>query len=244
MSEFNDRQTEELILEEQSNIRPKMGHLQRVIGIFTKPQEVIEDINRSPKLLVPMLLVAIVTALVTFTSYDTLLETTRMAMVNAARTQGQDIPLDGFAGLSQTMATASVALSGVGIIVVSLVSALILHGVSTFMNGEGSIKKIWSASLYIYFIPLLGSLIAGLVSMVLNLDFLTFSPAILLSSDQLGKPLYSLLATFDVFNIWRIGVMILAVKTIEVFSTKRASIVVISITVLGVLFQIVPNLGK
>lgn len=244
MSEFKDQQTEELIIEKQPDLQPQMGHLQRIIGIFTKPQEVVSDINRSPKLIVPMILISIITALVTFMNYDALMEATRLAMVNQARIQGTQIPLDGFVGLSHTMATVSVIFSGLGIILISFISALILHGISTFVGGEGSVKKIWSASLYIYFIPLLGSTIAGLVSMALNLDFLTFSPAILLNSDQIGKPLYALLSTFDVFNIWKIGIMIIAVKSIEAFSTKKASIIVIGITVLGLLFQIVPNLGK
>ncbi len=244
MSEFNDHQTEELIIENKPIVQPQMGHFKRIIGIFTKPQEVIMDINRSPKVLIPMILISILTTVITFLSYDFLLEATRVALVDAYRAQGLEIPLDGFVAMSQVTTKFTVLFSGVGVVFGLFLTALIIHGISTFISGEGSIKKIFSASLYIYFIPLLGSAISSLIAMALSLDHLTFSPAVLLDSGQVAKPIYSLLATLDVFNIWKLAVMIMAVKAIEAVSTKKASIVVIAVTVLGLLFQIVPNLGK
>ncbi|GAU76192.1 Yip1 family protein [Fusibacter sp. 3D3] len=244
MSEFKDREKEELIIDNQPSFQPEMGQFQRIIGIFTKPQEVILDINRSPKILIPMILVIVFTAAITYMSYDFLVEFQRVALVNAYKAQGLPIPLDGLKGMSENIAKGTVLLSGVGVVVGTFIMALITHGISTFFSGEGSIKKIFSASLYIYFIPLVGSAIAGLIAMALSLDVLTFSPAVLLDINQLGKPLYTLLTAFDIFNIWKLAIMIMAVKSIEALSTKKATIIIMSITVIGLLFQIVPNLGK
>ena len=244
MSEFNDFHTEELIIEESANLKPQLNHIQRIIGIFTKPQEVITDIDRGPKVLIPMILITILTMAVTFISYDTLVETLRITSVNTAKLQGTEIPLDGFVGLSKSIANGVVLASGVVSVIALFIGALITHGISSFMSGEGSIKKVFSASLYVYFSVLAGSVLSGIIALVLKIDLMTISPAALLGADQVGTPLYALLAIFDVFNIWRLAIMVMAIKTIESFSTQKASLIVISITILGLLFQVLPKLGQ
>lgn len=244
MSEFNNHDPETLIIEESTASHPSLNHFQRIMGIFSKPQETLEDINRYPKVLLPLLIIAVLTSAVSFLNFDFIMELQRQAMIDATLKQGGQVPLDGFTALSQKIATFTVLGSGLGVAIGAIIGALITHGVSTFFGGEGSIKKIFSATLYIYFIPLLGSALAGLVGLVLNIDILTFSPAVLLDASQVGKPIYAILSTFDLFNLWKIGLMILAVKTIESITLKKASTVVIVLTLLGLALQIVPNLGR
>lgn len=244
MSEFNNHDPETLVIEDSLSSQPSLNHFQRIIGIFSKPQETLEDINRNPKVLMPLLIIAVLTSAVSFLNFDFIMELQRQAMVNATMQQGGQVPLDGFTALSQKIAMFTVLGSGLGVAIGAIITSLITHGVSTFFGGEGSVKKVFSATLYIYFIPLLGSALAGLIGLALNIDILTFSPAVLLDATQVGKPLYSFLSTFDLFNLWKLGLMILAVKTIESITLKKASTVVIVLTLLGLALQIVPNLGK
>lgn len=225
----------------EMNVEP-MGFLKRIISVFTNPEAAIRDIERNPKILLPAILAIALTSLVMMMSFEALVNLQSKAMIDATLQNGGTVPLDGFKTLSTNMTYGIVGGTGFISMIGLAVAALITHGAAMLNSGEGSFKKIFSAMIHLYFINLLGSAIAGLIGLALSIDFFTFSPAVLLDASQIGTPLHTALTSLDVFNIWRIAVMITAFRIIEKVSVQKSAVIVILLTGLGILLQVGPAL--
>ncbi len=235
MSEIN---RDELELESTGKT-PKFNHLQRYIGVIVKPREVLEDISDHPRVLIPMFVMAILLSAIMLINMDAIIEVQRQAMMEQSIAMGNQVPLDGFESLSKNIAKMTVAIAGVGAVAVMAIVALITHGIATFISGEGTFKKVFSASLYIAIVTMLGSALAALLSLVLPININSFSPAILMDPTQVKNPLFIILSSIEVFNLWRLALMAIALSIIESFTIKKSVILIIVLAVLGILVQMI-----
>jgi len=149
------------------------------------------------------------------------------------------IPADGFDQMLSLTRNFMVALTGVSAVIVVMITAVFTHLIAGFFGAEGTVKKVMSAFSYAYIIPVIGALLSAVVGLVAGLDSVSFGPAMILGTDQIGTPLYSILSSLDIFTLWYIGVSIFSIKTIEEISTTKASICVLIPYIVGLVIGIV-----
>lgn len=213
---FFGQSPEQLTIEKEN-----MGHVKRYLNVLVAPKKVFEDVDKSPKLLIPMFVVLFLTIIISLFSFDTQVALVQESMINGLVDSGQTIPADGLEGLSKVMTGVGIFFAGIVQILMVLVVVAVIRGIATFLDGEGSFKRLFSMYLYASVITILGLGVVQLVSVGLNVSNFNLSLAAFLP-ETAPPSLSLLLQSFGVFNIWYLAVVSIGISVVERLSMAKS----------------------
>jgi hypothetical protein len=229
----------------------------RLLGVYFSPRETFQEIGRSPRVLVPIIVMVVIGLLLGFYMTKRLdIQTMMVAQFDKQIAQGrmtkeqveQQMPLmTKIAGIQILVAAA------LGNLIVSLIVAGVFKLVGTLIGAENRFKAVFSVTLYTIiavsiissalFVLILSFKDPGEISFE-NLNSLVSSNlgAILTSAlgkDGLPKFIMKLAGWVDVFAIWMIALLAVGYSAVsQKLKTATAA------TCLGVLYGIVAVIGS
>lgn len=217
----------------------KPNPFQRIAGVFIAPAKTFVEIVRQPNILVPLLLIIAI-------GYgSTILLMPKMNWKAITDMQMEQIrkknPNVSDADLAR-MEKFTIAFAKVGSWVSPLIAAaiyLIIAGVMLLafrmMGGEGDYQQALSVTLHAWFPLVLWGIIAAIVGMARgSVDptqmqtIVASNPGILVSMKD-HPVLFSLLASFDIFTIWTVVLMIIGFAAMSRFSRAKSAAIVLAL---------------
>lgn len=223
-----DEVTENEILDEFVEELPQreLSSTSRFINTFIEPSKTMKDIIAKPTILFPIIVIFMVS---TFSAIITI-DLTREIMIQSFIDSGQ-MPSESIINMS---VYSVIGFAGLGTILVTLVSGIIIHGLSLLVQGRATLKTTLSVMFHSTYISLAGMFILSFVQYATNNIFISFSPAMLLTEDKFGSASHMLLASLDVFNIWYIIVAIIGISVTHKISKIKACVSVLIPTIVFV----------
>lgn len=201
-----------------------LSFFQRVIGIIVSPSETMKNLIAKPRILFPILAMALSMLALMIVTMPMLQEFTRQAVENQLAKAGQSATseqLDAFAriGIISGMVSAPVAT-----IAMWLAGAAILLGVIKIFKGEGSFKQFLSITGYAYVISMLYLILVTVLTLATG-TYYAQSPvtslATLLPSDMKGTFAYGFLSKIELFSIWQFIVITIGVTQVSKLSKNK-----------------------
>ena len=209
-------------MEQGTDVKQPQSGIQRVISIFTAPTTAVEAIKEKPNYLVPMVIIWVIGIAYTLLTRDL----TMQAMDAAYASTG--LSADQIAATKEQMSGLTTVSLYVGMLIMPLLpmfKGAVSHLLSILFSGKGSFGSTVSLVLNAYIIQMIGTAIAlPIVLLTQNIGF-SFSPAIILSADKIGTPIFSTLSAFNVFTIWYLAVTVIGIKKIHEVSTWKAAVI-------------------
>lgn len=207
----------------------KMNGLSRLIGIIVSPTKTFEAIRQKPAIWIPMLVLLLVPAAYYFFMWDYLAPAMIITLEEQAAMYGTEVTPD-MMDLQMNIAKYSTYATGIGFIIVNLISAVYYLIANSIANGDAKYKHLLSMSLYISMIGLL-SLLVSAITTILGMDPTTplTSVASFLPASMYGTVIYALLSTVEVFSIWSIIITVMGLRIVANMS-KKASIITVAIS--------------
>ncbi len=239
----------EAILEQLSE-RPEetageaMGVFQRIIGVFFRPAKVFESLRRKPDIVVPLILVAVVTVVVSNLVVDIAInDQIRQIEQNETIPDDQkDLIIDRMeasrTGSSRFLYTSIIPV--LTTMIVLLVVTGVFLGIGNFvLGGAAGFKQMFSIYLYAYLIlAIAGNLVKVPLWLTQKTLKVQTSLAILLPTTQNKTTLYTILSNFDVFTLWFLVVFGIGFATLYRFSQQKGIAVVFSTWLTWVLVKV------
>lgn len=222
----NNNQQELLFLKNKTAILEtdaNMGHFSRYLNVIVSPKKTFEDVDRAPKVLIPILVLMILSSLLVFINFDAVFKQTQDTLLQQTLQTTGELPADGMVQLAQISTIIGAFFAGIGVLLVMLISSAISRGAATFMDGEGSFKQLLSAYMYAYLIVFLGQLVVMGLTLGMGMENVSLSLAMFLP-ETAPKALVLLLGAFNVFGIWNLLVMTVAIQMIERISFIKSLI--------------------
>jgi hypothetical protein len=222
----------------------KMSFFQRALGIILSPSQTMRDLEEKPRILFPILLMALsmpVLYLLRLPLFqDTIRKTMEMAISQQSNAQVTTEQMDMMIKIGTITGLAG---APAGVLVMWLVYSAILFAIVKIFKGEGSFKQYCSITGYAYLITLLYLIVTLLASFFTNsiqLDsslmiLKDFIPADSMSVFMRGFIL-TILKAFDVFGIWHYIVVATGVAVVGKLPNKKAYMAVAILFVLATLF--------
>ena len=218
------------------------GFLNRLTNIFVNPVKAMESIDRAPTWLWPLVLIALVSLVVAMVVMPFAMQ----MQIDLIR-NNPDIPPEQAQMIEQQMSQGGAiqyigAIFGIiiGLPLVNLIIAAIFYFVgSVLLGGDSTFKKNFSIWIWAGCITALGAIIKLPVMYIKKSAMVTFSPALFLSGDNLGKPIYTLFSNFDFFVIWQLAVFAIGYSIIYKFSRAKAFVTVGILWVIWIICHVV-----
>ena len=206
-----------------------MGGASKVFNLFFEPRKVFQSLSIKPTWIVPFIIVALLGMGFFYFTYPYIMDQ------QVQRIQDNDkIPQQAKENIIEKLKEQNhpplwqLGIAPAGTLVSFVVIAAILFFVfNVLLGGDSSFRRVFS--LYSY------SSLVAIPSMVIkfplimargNMNVQT-SLALLLSPDSQGSFLYSVLSSFDVFNIWQVILVSMGLGVMYKFSTKKAFVAVL-----------------
>jgi len=223
MSEDNYHEIERESHEEEKVV--ELGLIKRIKYIFSNPVAVMEDINRKPQILIPLIIICITYFILLALRLNLFREFTAEQIRLSLISSGQRIE-----PTEQMIQAAFISgLVGVAIapLLITFFKSFITHGIIQLMDGKGKFKKTFSVIIFSYFINVFGEIIRTIIGLLTGRYMITTSMAVFLPDSAINTPLFNLLSGLDVFSIWYLIVSIVGIGIIHKLSKGKASIAVL-----------------
>ncbi|NTV89101.1 MAG: YIP1 family protein [Clostridiales bacterium] len=201
-----------------------MGFFERIIGIVTAPGKVMAELARKPRVIFPMVLVALTPVslyLLRFPLYK------QFMLESAASTSSLTESISGTAMTAEMIEKNAQQGMLVGLIASPFTSllmwlfiTLIFFAVIKIGGGDGKFKHYLSVigySYVIYAIYLLLVLVVSFFTNSLHVSLPLTSMANVLGDDMKGTWLYGIMKGVDLFSIWQYSVMAIGLSTVSKF---------------------------
>lgn len=205
------------------------GFFNRLVNIFTNPVKAMESINRVPTWFWALALIVLVSLVVAMVVMPFAMQ----MQIDIIR-NNPNIPPEQAQMIEQQMSQGG-AIQYVGAIfgiiiglplVIIIIAAIFYFVGSVLLGGDSTFKKNFSIWIWASCISSLGAIIKLPVMYIKKTAMVTFSPALFLSGDNIGKPIYTLFSNFDFFVIWQLAVFATGYSIIYKFSRAKAFITV------------------
>jgi hypothetical protein len=224
-----------------TKVEKNLGTLGKILAIFTSPKEAFQSIDNKPTWLVPFLIIVILAILMQFFIMDIGFHDLIEKMEVREIPQEQiDIVQSKIEGPARYINLAVIPI--LTLIIWSVTSGIFLFCGNTLMGGESNFKKIFSIIAWSGLIETAGGLLKTLLILLKGTTYgIVTSLAIILPTPPLSeKPsiIYRILSAFDFFTIWKIILWIIGLALIYRFSTKKSSILVISIWIVWIIISV------
>lgn len=238
MSENNnyDSQTEEIMLEDEKK-EPQLSFFQRIINVFINPVKVMEDISIKPTILVPILLAFVIFTLLNVARFGLLKELTfeQIELQMAQNPNATEIP--------EAMKMTSVYFALVTACLVPLfvifIKGLFSHGMTQLFDGKGKLKQSISVVAFSYLVVMFGEIIRAIIGLLTGNYIVSTGLDSLVPNLETTTPLYSFLASLDIFAIWYLILSIIGISIVHKISKGKAAVVVLTPWIILVGFNVV-----
>jgi hypothetical protein len=209
-----------------------MNEWQRIVGIFTAPSRVFEDIRRKPTAMVGIVILCIVTGLAMIYPLTSVIipwqaESTREGLIEEGRSAEEiEVMMRYAAG------PIAVVFGTLASLLTPLLSVLFrsaIHSLILVMTGVMSnFKQVMAMNTRVYFIGLLGMLIKipmwiRTESMRVDLGLAAFLP----DNVEMTSRLYRLFANFEVFVVWQVVLTAIGISCMLGISNKKAALIAV-----------------
>ena len=217
---------------------PTMGLIQRIIGVFTSPKAVMEDVKIKPytgMLLLVFALVGLITTIPT-------LSLIKDSILDAMLLQSGEINID--SAMLDSILNYTVIATLIGAVVssalVPIVSGLVSHIIAILVGGEGKFKQTIGINTMAYTVIMAGTILRLALILVTKNIYVSFSPAMFLGANPTANPLYSLLSVVEVFNIIYLYFVYIGIKVVHNVSSFKAWIITLLPTIFLILISLIP----
>jgi hypothetical protein len=217
----------------------KLNAFERIAGVLFSPGETFDDIARRPDFVVPLVLFVLLgflsTAIVLPRFDYPSLEAQQARQMRKKNPNVTDADIERISRF--TKASTKVVAWIIPVVIVcwyALVAGVLLLGFRLF-GGEGRYAQAFSATLYAWIPLMLFSIISGIVTFAQG----TFDPVTAATQvksnlaflvDLNAHPvLYTLLASFDVFTIWTIVLLVFGFAALSRTTKAKAATIVVSL---------------
>lgn len=213
---------------------------QRLAGVLFAPAETFQDIARKPDILVPLIVLLLISYASTLLimphlDFDAVVaQQAEMMQKQNPNMSAADVARIG--RITKGMAKVTGFVAPVLVVIGFVLVALVLWGACRMMGGAGDFKQAFSATLYAW-VPrvIIAGIIGTIIVMTKGMVDPTAMPALVKSNpaflvDMKEQPiLFSLLASFDVFVIWTIVLLIIGFSTLSKLSRAKTAAIVITL---------------
>ncbi len=231
----NDLYEESLSFEEEEEA--KLSFADRMLGIFTSPSLVMEDIKRNPKpVLLPFVIVFVIVALGLYLQLDGL----RAMTIEQLTKQNPNITIN--AEMLRTLTISTMVGGILGSMLSPIIKAAFAHGLSILFGGAGRFKQTFAVVVYAYLITVLGVILRSIIIFFTGNAMISFSPALFFGTPDTTSIAYMIASSLDIFNLWYLGVSIIGIKIIHEITTAKAAAVVLIPWVIVILFSVIPTI--
>lgn len=227
-------------MEQTTEIQKPQSQIQRAINIIVSPSSAIEAIKAKPNYLLPLAIIWVIGILSTLLTKDLMAQYTEMAYSSAG------LSADQIAATKETMSGLTQVTMYITMLVLPLapvVKGLVSHLLSILFSGKGTMGSTVSLMLNAYIIQMVGTLISLPIMLMTQNALFSFSPALLLPVEKMATPLFSTLASLNIFTIWYMIVSVMGIKKIHEVATWKAVVItllpfilILSFSWIGVLF--------
>jgi hypothetical protein len=207
---------------------PDMSLLQRIWGILVSPRAVLESIRDRPRLQGVLIVLAvvylIVGVLLTRPSVNDQMD--QIAKQGANMTAEQ---LEQAQSRTESIMPFAVPASAVafGLAALFVVAAVLMLLANVVLGGSVKFKAMAAAIAHTSMVGIPASLVKVPLSIAKGTNKVQTSLAALLPSDAEETVLYRVLAQFDVFALWMLGLNILAVAIVARIPTRKAAVAMV-----------------
>lgn len=221
---------------------------ERLAGALIAPAETFADVARRPDILVPLLLfiaIGYVTMFVAFPHLDFDAAFAQQAeIVKKQNPNMSDADIERMGGFTKAIMKVTQFIGPLIAAAWWAILALILFGAFRLMGGSLGYKQAFSATLYAWVPLTLFSIISTIVIVMRgNVDpthmatIVKSNPAFLV--DMQEQPvLYSLLASFDVFTIWTIVLLVIGFAAASKFSRAKSAAIIVSLWIVMLVIKV------
>jgi hypothetical protein len=216
----------------------KMNFLQRLIGIIVSPAETMKNLVHKPRILFPIILIALGLVLFYIIRFPLYVETIKPSIELALEKAGMQFTPEQLDQQVNISAIAGLVAIPFGALIGWIVWSSIIFGVIKIFKGKGSYKQVLSVTGYSYAVTILYLILLAIISFATNtlaVDVPITSAATLLSDDSKGTFLYGVLTGVEVFAIWKLVVAGIGLKLVSKLSGKKIFTILIVLYVLGFL---------
>ncbi|MGZ8710956.1 MAG: YIP1 family protein [Thermoanaerobaculia bacterium] len=221
---------------------------ERLAGALIAPAETFADIARRPDILIPLLLfiaIGYVTIFLSFPHLDFDAAFAQQAEILKKQNPNMtDADIERMGGFTKAIMKGTQFVGPLLVAVWWAVLALILFGAFRLMGADVGYKQALSATLYAWVPLTLFSILSTIVIVMRgNVDpthmatIVKSNPAFLV--DMQAQPvLYSLLASFDVFTIWTIVLLVFGFAAASKFSRAKSAAIIVSLWIVMLVIKV------
>lgn len=207
---------------DEENKREPLKWWDKVRYIFTNPNEAFKDVAVFPKVLFPTLLVVISMILISLITLDK--DVQIQNMIQQYEKLGQEIPPT---SQMEKSFYVSILFAGIGPLIFWGIKSFLVSGLSSVLGGTGTVKEAFSVIAHAYLPVVLGSLVVGIISMIVGKGTIPIDFSILLPNSMEGGFLYYVLAQINIFIIWYEILTVIGISYAFDIPRKKSAIVVI-----------------
>jgi len=212
-----------------------LNFFQRVSGIIFSPGKVMADLAEKPRVLFPVILIALTVFLVFFIRMplyeEYLMQTVSESADYYESVTGQKMTPDMIRQSAKQGLVWGLAFMPVSSLVFWVVMTLVFFAVIKIGGGQGKLKQYFSVVGYSYVIPALYYLLVLVVSFITNdlyIEVPMTSLANFLDSGLQGTAIYGIFKGIDVFSIWQYIVIAIGLFTVSGFKRKWPVYVIVA----------------
>jgi hypothetical protein len=201
------------------------GIVQRFIGIFTAPQTTLSDIAQHPNWIVPLVFIVLATALLTQWIVPAVIQDAKPEIEK--RLAQRDVPAEQAEQITEislrNIRNFSAVSAGVGILIVSLITAAALLFIGNIvLGGKSNFQQIFSVYMWTGLVSILGFLLKIPLVLKQMTTKIHFSPAAFFPAEAETGTLFRIAAIFDIFTIWRIVLIAIGFSLIYKLSPGKS----------------------
>jgi hypothetical protein len=215
-------------MENQVVSSKKMNVFQRAVGVIVSPAETMKNLIEKPRVLFPILLMAVsalLMILVNFEQYKEFLSQTTQATYERMNIEMTPEQLD--ASL-QFGAIAALVTTPITVVVAWFIESVIIFAAFKILKGEGKLKQFLSIIGYSSVITVFNYITLTIVSQLtgsFNMQAPVTSLASLLPASLAGTFLAGALSMVELFTIWKYAVISIGLGELSGLSKKKVYII-------------------
>lgn len=227
-----------VVLDKDAGALPSgsMSFAERVLGIILSPQETMADLAARPRLLFPILIMALTTPLLYLSRYPLFKAYMLENMENSMAQQGVAMSADQLAPMMEWLPLVSIGTAPFSTLIGWLIITGILFGLAKAMKGQGRFVQYLSVIGYAYVITVIYSLVCLVLSFFTGDLMMNTSLALFFSSLR-GSFIYGMLRSVDLFNVWYYVLIAIGTQTVSSVSRTRMYGVVTVIYLIMMVFS-------
>lgn len=205
----------------------RLNIFQRAAGVFASPQQTFADIARRPDWITPLIFVVLATVILTQLSVPAILSdyaTSDQLEKMIQRRNLTEEQTDRAMEMARTqMKNFSAVSAGVGVILISLVTAAVLLFMGNIvLGGAAGFKQVFAVYCWGGLVAILGYLLRIPLVLQQVTTKVYFGPAVLFPADAENTPLFKVAIALDVFILWRMALVAVGFAAIYRFSLGKS----------------------